>query len=468
MGNLKIKVKDLKRINYNSDKSRSLAVTILAKNFKHLSAAEQIDLLVNVKSKPMDFIHDEVLGMLAAEFAEKPVALKKSEIPLRSNKAEMNIFGRRHIMSNAYQQMQTAMSLPVVERGALMPDAHMGYGIPIGGVLATKDTVIPYAVGVDIGCRMNLSIYEVDPGFLIRNSHLLKTSLKERTFFGGGATNPMKNDHEILDRKEFCQTDLLRRYHDKAVKQLGTSGSGNHFVEFGIVSLQEEFRGLAKGEYLGLLSHSGSRGLGAAIASFYTDVAIKKCLLPRQVRSMAWLSLDSSEGQEYWLSMNLAGDYAKACHDIIHLNLSKYIGLKPVLTFGNHHNFAWKETQENGEEWIVHRKGATPAQENVPGIIPGSMTAKGYIVKGKGNPSSLCSASHGAGRRMSRADIRESVSGSSMKKMLAAAGVSLIGGDTDEAPVAYKDLEEVMKSQAELVEIIGSFLPKIVRMDGKV
>ena len=163
--------------------------------------------------------------------------------------------------------------------------------------------------------------------------------------------------------------------------------------------------------------------------------------------------------------MNLAGDYAKACHDQIHFHLGKYLGIKPIATVENHHNFAWKEKGLIGEELIVHRKGATPAAKDELGIIPGSMTTAGYIVRGKGEPSSLFSASHGAGRKMSRAKARQSYTGSEMKKVLSREGVTLIGGGIDEAPVAYKDLEEVMKYQDDLVETIGKFTPKIVRMD---
>jgi tRNA-splicing ligase RtcB len=269
-----------------------------------------------------------------------------------------------------------------------------------------------------------------------------------------------------LDRPEFQSTAFLRQLHGKAAKQLGTSGSGNHFVEFGLVQLSgDNDFGLDAGEYVGLLSHSGSRGLGATIARQYMEIAMDQCLLPKNAHHLAWLNLDSEAGQEYWLSMNLAGDYAKACHDQIHYNLSKYLGIKAVAKVENHHNFAWKETQADGQELIVHRKGATPASEGVLGIIPGSMTAPGFIVKGKGYDGALHSASHGAGRKMSRKAARESISGSEMRKTLGKHGVTLIGGGTDEAPLAYKDIEEVMKSQTDLVEVIGTFLPKIVRMD---
>ena len=214
---------------------------------------------------------------------------------------------------------------------------------------------------------------------------------------------------------------------------------------------------------MAVLSHSGSRGLGASIAMHYSNLAMKQCPLPRHVQHLAWLDLDTHDGQEYWLSMNLAGDYAKACHDDIHRRIAKALGHRVVLNIENHHNFAWKELV-NGKECVVHRKGATPAQEGVLGIIPGSMTAPGYIVKGKGNPLGLNSASHGAGRLMSRSQCKANINPSDLKKALIAHDVQLIGGNVEEAPDAYKNIKTVMALQNELVDVMGTFKPKIVRM----
>ncbi len=467
MGNHKLRGKDLKNIHYDSNRVKSLAIDIMSKHYKYASKEEKLELLIELKQHPGNYCEDPVLGKLANEFIIKDELKNKEEIQLLKDSGEFRVYGRKLISSNAYQQMELAMQLPISEKGALMPDAHLGYGLPIGGALATRNAVIPYGVGVDIGCRMSLSLFDVKPGYLKRNAYQIKQGLKERTCFGIGGELNVKQTHEVLDRKEFSDTPLLKQLHGKAVKQLGTSGSGNHFVEFCIVELFDsgEF-GMEKGQYLGLLSHSGSRGLGASIARHYTEIAKASCHLPKNAQHLAWLDLDSEEGMEYWISMNLAGDYAKACHDQIHYNLSKYLGISPIAGVGNHHNFAWRETGLTGEELIVHRKGATPAALGELGIIPGSMATDGYIVRGKGESSSLFSASHGAGRKMSRKKARDSYTGSALKKVLSRAGVSLIGGGIDEAPVAYKDLDEVMKHQADLVEIIGKFTPKIVRMAG--
>jgi tRNA-splicing ligase RtcB len=252
----------------------------------------------------------------------------------------------------------------------------------------------------------------------------------------------------------------------KAVKQLGSSGGGNHFVEFGEVEIIEENNdfGLSRGKYLGILSHSGSRGLGAEIAQYYSRVAVEQGPLPKEAQHFAWLGLDTHLGLEYWVAMNLAGDYASACHHDIHRRLIKSVGGRLKARIENHHNFAWKEMHD-GEELIVHRNGATPASEGEIGFIPGSMTAKGFIVRGRGNADSLNSASHGAGRAHSRSSARNLFTKSDIKNELKKHKVSLIGGSVEEAPMAYKNINEVMNSQKDLVDILGTFQPRIVRMD---
>ncbi len=465
MGSYKLKGKDLKQINYKSDRAKSLAINIMQQDFKHLSKPEKLKLLKDVLLNPEKFIDHASFSKLAEEFTGRVKTEASVAHTLNTEKKSFKTFGSHLITPETIEQMSGAMQLPISISGALMPDAHVGYGLPIGGVLATDNVVIPYGIGLDIGCRMSLSIYNVPPDFIKRNSYQIKTSLKKNTHFGIGKTFKQTEDHEVLDRSEFYETALLKQLHGKAKIQLGSSGSGNHFVEIGIVEICENSRlNIPTGHYIGILAHSGSRGLGAAIASHYTQVAIKKCSLPNNVRHLAWLDLASEAGQEYWLSMNLAGDYAKACHDVIHYKLAKSLGLKAIAKIENHHNFAWKEIH-NGRELIVHRKGATPAGNGQSGIIPANMIDPGYIVTGTGNPDSLFSASHGAGRKMSRKKAKESITGSELNKQLKQNGITTIGGSIDEAPMSYKNLEEVMKSQKDLVNIEGKFYPQIVRMD---
>jgi tRNA-splicing ligase RtcB (3'-phosphate/5'-hydroxy nucleic acid ligase) len=377
------------------------------------------------------------------------------------------IYGAEAIEEGALKQMQIAMKLPVTVAGALMPDAHQGYGLPIGGVLATRNAVIPYGVGVDIGCRMCMTIYDLPATLLEDKKEDLKIMLLNNTQFGQ-ATFKKPKDHEIFERSEFKELSIVREMKDRAWKQIGTSGGGNHFVEFGIVEIENtinEFN-LAPGKYVAVLSHSGSRGLGANIARHYTHIAMDVCKLPQEAKHLAWLDLATEAGQEYWLAMNLAGDYASACHHQIHERMA--IGLRetPLAMIENHHNFAWKEKDAQGDELIVHRKGATPAGAGVLGIIPGSMATPGFIVRGKGLAASINSASHGAGRLMSRTKAKETILPGHVNKFLKQAGVELIGSGLDEAPMAYKNIHQVMASQKDLVEVLGSFMPKIVRMCG--
>lgn len=237
-------------------------------------------------------------------------------------------------------------------------------------------------------------------------------------------------------------------------------------MEFGEVEISEgsELK-LEPGKYLGLLSHSGSRGFGAGIAAHYTRLAKELCPLPKQAQHLAWLDMDTEAGMEYWLAMNLAGDYASACHHQIHQKVARALGEKALARVENHHNFAWKQ-EIDGKELIVHRKGATPAEAGELGIIPGSMTAPGFIIRGRGNLSSLKSASHGAGRQLSRTAAKQQITQSELKQVLKDQGVTLIGGCLDEAPMAYKNIQEVMAAQSELVDILGIFKPRLVRMAG--
>lgn len=363
----------------------------------------------------------------------------------------------------AIAQLDNAARLPVAVAGALMPDAHRGYGLPIGGVLATDNAVIPYAVGVDIACRMRLSVLELPVDALQTDEDRLIRVLENETAFGIGAKFRNRRDHEILD-DDWGVSKITQQRFDKAHAQLGSSGSGNHFVEYGVLTLDESDLGLEPGRYLALLSHSGSRGVGASVAGHYSRLAREKHPeLPDALKHLAWLDLDSADGQEYWAAMNLMGRYAAANHACIHREMLRALDTRAVATVENHHNFAWKEFH-HGREVIVHRKGATPAGEGVMGIIPGSMSDPGFVVRGRGNAASLASASHGAGRVMSRTAAKKSLTWTSMRERLAQDGVTLLSAGLDEAPAVYKDIHEVMGHQQDLVDVVARFDPKIVKM----
>ncbi|MCE2957568.1 MAG: RtcB family protein [Bacteroidota bacterium] len=454
---------ELINIGFTESKALGIALSIAENKLNHLSKEKQLALLAEVLKQPTAFESDLILLPLVQELS-KPVG---DVIELKEQSLPYAIYGGEAIEQGALKQMQTAMKLPVTVAGALMPDAHQGYGLPIGGVLATKNAVIPYGVGVDIGCRMCMTIYDLPTSFLEDKKDELKKMLVNNTKFGQ-ATFKKPKDHEIFERKEFKELSIVREMKDRAWQQIGSSGGGNHFVEFGIVEIENlvnEYN-LAPGTYVAVLSHSGSRGLGANIARHYTHIAMDVCKLPQEAKHLAWLDLSTEAGQEYWLAMNLAGDYASACHHQIHDRMANGLRETPLAMIENHHNFAWKEKDVYGNEVIVHRKGATPAGAGVLGIIPGSMATPGFIVRGKGLAASINSASHGAGRLMSRTKAKETILPGHVNKFLKQAGVELIGSGLDEAPMAYKDIHQVMNAQKDLVEVLGSFMPKIVRMCG--
>jgi len=420
-----------------------------------------------VRQNPGSFLADSLLAGLARECIRITQPKETAPTDLREALLPFPIWGVENIDKGAIQQMENAMRLPVTVTGALMPDAHVGYGLPIGGVLATENVVIPYAVGVDIACRMRLSIYEVSPYLIGQKKGLFEDALWNETAFGIGAkwTGSKKAQHAVLDDDAWYATPQLRKLKDTAMNQLGTSGTGNHFVEWGSFRLQEPEFGLQPGEYLALLSHSGSRGVGAKIADRFSKLAMEKQPnLDRSVKHLAWLSLDSEDGQEYWLSMELAGKFASANHYIIHQRVAAAVGLKEAAVVENHHHFAWNEKLPDGRNVIVHRKGATPAGVGVFGVIPGSMGDAGYVVRGRGVSEALESASHGAGRLMSRTAALNSISRATRDEYLKQRGVTLLGGGIDESPQAYKPIDSVIAAQHDLVDVIGKFTPRIVRM----
>jgi len=459
--------KDLIEIGYSEGKILGLALAILKDNFTDIEETELLVLFKKVAANPERFLDNEVLSTLASAIIEEANPKSDGTIELINNAKDYSIFGAEYIEEGARNQMDIAMKLPVSVAGALMPDAHQGYGLPIGGVLATRNAIIPYGVGVDIGCRMALSIFDIPEKHYFGKDAMYKRELIAFTKFGAGQnfTGKEKADHEVLENEDFNSTPFLKNLHGKAWAQLGTSGGGNHFVEWGIIDFAErdEVLNIDKGRYVALLTHSGSRGFGATVAGHYTKLAKEICKLPKEAVNLAYLDMNTSEGQEYWIAMNLAGDYASACHEVIHKRLTKAIGAKVLAKVENHHNFAWKEMLD-GKEVIVHRKGATPAGKGVMGIIPGSMTAPGFLVRGKGETSAINSASHGAGRQMSRTKAIQSITKSDMKAILKDHNVTLIGAGLDEAPMAYKDIDKVMAAQTGLVDVVAKFEPKMVRM----
>ncbi len=416
--------------------------------------------LRSVVQNPRSYSGDPVWGALADSLLKSGNA-KANFIP-RGSPAPYRRWGG-DVDVESIRQMENACKLPVSTAGALMPDAHVGYGLPIGGVLATRNAVIPYAVGMDIACRMKMTVMDLPVSAIRGEEGRLRNAIRQATSFGVGGRFQKCKEHPVME-EDWSFSKILVKNKDRAAHQLGTSGSGNHFVEFGVLTLDRQDLGLPGGAYFALLSHSGSRGTGGDVATFYSKLAMKlHPELPRELMHLAWLDLDADAGREYWQAMELMGKYAAANHFLIHRDIARLLGAKVLIAIENHHNFAWKENHF-GQQVIVHRKGSTPANQGDIGIIPGSMATPGYIVRGKGVAESLNSASHGAGRRLSRTMTKSRYTWNDAKKFLAEHDVVLISASLDEAPMGYKDIESVMAAQSDLVEIVARFDPKLVKM----
>jgi len=412
-----------------------------------------------ILSNPPAFTDDPLRG----EFAK---VLLAAPPPPRAEPVKYRQWGEG-LEEEAVMQMEKACLLPVSVAGALMADAHVGYGLPIGGVLATDNAVIPYAVGVDIACRMKMTVLDIPVNDLDRKQNRLAGAIGAETRFGVGATFKQRREHDVMDA-DWSVSPITKGNQDRAWAQLGTSGSGNHFVEFGTFTAHERIHDLEPGTYVALLSHSGSRGTGAAVCDYYSKLAVKKHPeLPKELQRLAWLSLDEAGGQEYWAAMELMGRYAAANHACIHKHIARNLGVPVLLDLENHHNFAWKERHVIGgvqRDVIVHRKGATPAGDGVLGIIPGSMASPGFVVRGRGNSESLNSASHGAGRVMSRTQAIKTFNWKDVNRFLKEKGITLISAGLDEVPMVYKNIREVMAAQHDLVKVVGQFDPRLVKM----
>lgn len=456
-----MKSRELRNLGIPKGEPMRLAMEAIGQAMKAGMKREAVRTAIRaIAGRPQEHVHDAVFGPLASHLVRTKAARARFE--QRAAPAPYLQWGT-DMDEQSIQQMDNACRLPVTVAGALMPDAHVGYGLPIGGVLATRDVVIPYAVGMDIACRMKMTVLDLPVSAIRGQEGRLRNVIEKATCFGvGGGFKPRK-EHPVMD-EDWSFSPVTRQYRDKASYQLGSSGSGNHFAEFGTLTLGRDDLGLKAGVYCAFLTHSGSRGTGGQVAMHYSKLAMNlHPELPRELMQLAWLDLDSDAGREYWRAMELMGRYAAANHLLIHRAVAGLLGVDVLLDIENHHNFAWKESHF-GEEVVVHRKGATPAGEGTIGIIPGSMATPGYVVRGKGVPESMNSASHGAGRRMSRTATRSAYTWSDGRKFLAEHDVVLISAGLDEVPMGYKDIDAVMAAQRDLVEVVARFDPKLVKM----
>jgi tRNA-splicing ligase RtcB len=347
----------------------------------------------------------------------------------------------------ALDQARNLANLPFAYRWiAIMPDSHQGFGMPIGGVLPTQDVIVPNAVGVDIGCGMNAARTSLTS---IDTPALKEIISRVRQMIPVGF-NHQKTDQPWDGFNHAPDIPIIQEELASARRQLGTLGGGNHFIE-----IQQGDDG-----HIWLMLHSGSRNFGKKTADVYHKLAQKLCER-RQTdlpdRDLAFLPMDTREGQAYFQAMEYCLQFAQANRsrmmDRLRQIMSDVTGASVDAEVNIHHNYAALENHF-GKDVLVHRKGATKATAGLPGIIPGSMGTHSYIVEGLGNPESFMSCSHGAGRRMGRKEAMRSLNlQEEQRKMTGIVHGLRSVRELEEAPGAYKDIDQVMENQKDLVRI---------------
>ena len=383
---------------------------------------------------------------------------------------EKLIFDKREALSwccgeiskKLYQQIKEVCDLPFLYKHfALMADGHLGYGVPIGGVFATERTIVPNAAGKDIGCGMHLGKFSKKAD-QITTEEIRQFCDEVRTEIPVGFSHnqkpiPWKSEHKGFE----LSIEILKQEAENSEYQMGTLGGGNHFIE-----LQKDNLG-----NLYVMIHSGSRNLGLKIADCYHKIAQSECAkwnieLPH--KDLAYLPTTTNEGYEYYQAMTYALEFA-------HLNRLTMLGKVAMIMqkiwnadlisdFGVHHNYARRENHFGKNVW-VHRKGAISAKPNEPGIVPGSQGTSSFITVGKGNVPSFQSCAHGAGRKMGRNEANKTLNKADCEKAMEGIvykefGVNKKGKNTlDEAPQAYKDINEVMLKQSDLITPITELFP---------
>ena len=363
------------------------------------------------------------------------------------------------------QQCENLSKLPFAFRHVfLAPDGHCGYGMPIGGVLATKGVVICNAVGVDIGCGMcavktSLKVDQLDTATLKK----IMGEIRKVVPVGFGHHQEPQAIAGMPYREAFNVYPIIDREHQSSLHQLGTLGGGNHFIE-----IQKD-----SNDFVWIMIHSGSRNLGKKVADYYNGLAValnEKWFSSVPTKwELAFLPMDSGEGQAYLREMNYCVDFALANRKLM---MDRVLGVVNDVCGGFEvseevniaHNYA-KMENHFGQNVMVHRKGATLAQDGTIGIIPGSQGSKSYIVRGKGNPESFMSCSHGAGRRMGRKEACRTLNLEEEIRKMDEKGI--IHGmrnqdDLDESTAAYKDIDVVMACQADLVDVVETLTPMAV------
>lgn len=369
-----------------------------------------------------------------------------------------------HVEDEALTQLKNLSRLPFIAGNgvACMPDVHAGKGSTIGTVIATDKAIIPAAVGVDIGCGMNAVRLSLKASDLPDSLKAIRDQIERDVPLGAGGRH--NNETRLIDNHNMIPVvgnDALHNtlskvsanYHDKAASQLGSLGSGNHFIELCIDENQDVW----------IMLHSGSRGIGNMIGTYFIEKAKRRMemyFINLPDGDLAYLPEDTDEFNEYVEAVNWAQDYAlenrRQMMAAVIAALRRHIAIEFTITqeaINCHHNYVQKENHFGRNLWVT-RKGAIRARVGDLGIIPGSMGQRSYIVRGKGNPESYCSCSHGAGRAMSRSKARKTFTVEDLKAQTE--GVECRKDDSvlDEIPAAYKSIDEVMDNQKDLIEVV--------------
>ncbi len=381
----------------------------------------------------------------------------------------------------AKQQLRNIAGLPFIHKHvAVMPDVHWGMGATVGSVIATKGAIIPAAVGVDIGCGMAAQRTSLTASDLPDNLHALRSAIEARIPHGrtdnGGANdrgawgelpeaNALRAKALLTDFRPMVQKHpKLAQAFDRAERHAGTLGTGNHFVE---ICLDEEQR-------VWIMLHSGSRGIGNRIGSYFIEKAkedMRRWFINLPDIDLAYIPIGSDNFKDYFDSVQWAQGFARANRELmmdaavaaLHEAVPKAFTCDCEAVNCHHNYVSWE--RHYGENVMVTRKGAVDAHEGVMGIIPGSMGAKSFIVSGKGNREAFCSCSHGAGRAMSRGQAIRTFTLADHEAATAGVECRKDEGVLDETPAAYKSIDAVMAAQSELVEIVHT-LKQVVCVKG--
>jgi tRNA-splicing ligase RtcB (3'-phosphate/5'-hydroxy nucleic acid ligase) len=407
------------------------------------------------------------------------ITLNKGRVPVK--------VWTQDIEHDAMQQLLNVSQLPIVHGHiAAMPDVHLGIGATVGSVIPTKGAIIPAAVGVDIGCGMNAVRLSIKANELPDNLYTLRSALEAAIPVGFAQHDASKvrgSQHArtaraLSDRldsvvgKHPALMKMQKRFNETWICQLGSLGGGNHFIE---LCIDEE-------QFVWVMLHSGSRGIGNVMGRYFIEAARKEMMRNRVAlpdKDLAYFSEGSSWFDDYVEAVGWAQDYAllnrremmRLALEVLQRELSsdsKSPKINAWKVMGEaincHHNYVQQETHF-GEKLFVTRKGAISAREGELGIIPGSMGAKSYIVRGLGNPDSFCSCSHGAGRRMSRTAAKRKFNRVDLEEQTRGVECRKDGGVIDEIPGAYKDIDVVMANQQDLVEVVHT-LKQVVCIKG--